>query len=86
MANLVSPEWLTARDGGLAPGLNERTVLVTFHGHPQYRLVAAPAKGTFTCVITQMNNGKRLDLGKQYDSLQLALTKGLDELRERLGW
>lgn len=83
---MTPPDWLTTRDGGLAAGPNERTWLVTLNGHPQYRLVATPAKGKFTCVVTQTNNGKRLDGGVEYPALEGALKGGLDELRARLGW
>lgn len=83
---MTPPEWLLNRNGGLSAGLNERTVLVTLNGHPQYRLVATPARGKFTCVVTQTNNGKRLDAGAEYTSLDHALKGGLDELRTKLGW
>lgn len=83
---MMPPDWLKNRTGGLAAGLNERTWLVTLNGHPQYRLVATPARGKFTCVITQTNNGKRLDAGAEYSSLENAIKGGLDELRTRLGW
>ncbi|MCE9531757.1 MAG: hypothetical protein K8T89_11640 [Planctomycetes bacterium] len=80
------PEWLTKREGSLHTGLNPQTWLVTFNGHQLYRLFATTAKGQFTCAVTQTNNGKRLDAGKNYPSIEGALTGGLEELRERLGW
>jgi hypothetical protein len=83
---MTPPEWLSTRDGGLNAGLNNRTWLVMLSGHPQYRLVATPARGKFTCVVTQTNNGKRLDAGADYPSLENALKGGLDELRAKLGW
>ncbi len=81
-----SPEWLTKRDGSLKPGLNAQTWLLTLGGHPLYRLFATTAQGQFTCVVTQSNNGKRLDGAKLYATNDAALIGGLEELRETLGW
>jgi len=74
------------RAGGLHPGLDESTWMVTLNGQPLYRLFAAPAKGRFSCSVTQTNNGKRLDGGKDYASVEAALEGGLVELRATLGW
>jgi hypothetical protein len=81
-----APEWLTRREGALKPGLDAETWIVTMSGHPAYRLFVTPAGGQFTCVITQTNNGKRLDGGKLYASVDAALAGGLEELRAKLGW
>lgn len=80
------PDWLARRNGSLKPGLNTQTWMVTLDGHPHYRLFATPAGGQFTCAVYQTNNGRRLDGGKKYASVEAALVGGLDELRERLGW
>ena len=42
---MTAPDWLSTRDGGLAKGLSDRTLMVTLNGHPQWRLDAGPAKG-----------------------------------------
>ena len=81
-----APDWLVIREGGLKNGLSDRTVLVTLNDHPQWRLDAVPAKGTFTCVVLQTNNGKRMDGGIQYANQDAALAGGLEELRAKLGW
>ena len=83
---MTAPDWLTARSGGLAKGLDENVLLVTLEGQPQYRLDSLPAKGRYTCAVVQTNNGKRLDGGKDYPTRETALAGGLEELRERLGW
>jgi hypothetical protein len=83
---MTVPDWLTLHDGGLAPGLNQRTWVVTLTGEPEWRLEALPARGTFSCAVVQLNNGKRLDERKEYPSLDTALAGGLEELRGRLGW
>ena len=83
---MIAPEWLTRRDGALKPGPNLQTWLLTLGGHPQHRLFATTAKGQFTCVVTQSNNGQRLDGEKLYSTSEAALAGGLDELRETLGW
>lgn len=83
---MTTPEWLSKRDGTLRAGLNASTVLVLLGGHPQYKIVAAPANGKYTCAVTQTNNAKRLDSRASYASLDSALTGGLEELRVKLGW
>jgi hypothetical protein len=83
---MTAPDWLAARDGGLAKGLSDRTVLVTVNGNPMWRLDAVPSKGTFTCAVLQTNSGKRLDDGKAYPTREAALAGGLEELRANLGW
>jgi len=83
---MTAPDWLSARNGGLANGLSDRTVLVTLDGEPMWRLDAVPAKGKYTCAVLQTNNGKRLDEGKEYPTREAALAGGLEELRAKLGW
>ncbi len=83
---MTAPDWLAARDGGLAKGLADNVLHVTLGGHPQYRLDALPARGQFTCAVIQTNNGKRVDAGKEYPSREAALAGGLEELRTTLGW
>ena len=81
-----APEWLARRDGSVRPGQEASTFLVIVNGEPLYRLFATPASGQFTCVVTQTNNGKRLDGGRLYSTIEAALAGGLEELREKLGW
>ena len=83
---MTAPDWLTARNGGLAKGLADNVLPVTLDGHPQWRLDALPARGRFTCAVVQTNNGKRLDGGREYPTRDAALAGGLDELRTHLGW
>jgi hypothetical protein len=80
------PDWLKLHDGSLRPGLGEGTVLVMLGGQPQYRLDVRPAKGTFTCAVTQTVNGRRLDDGATYPTPDAALAGGLEQLRNKLGW
>jgi len=81
-----TPDWLAARGGELRRGVQENSWLVLLNGSQQYRLAVAPAAGTFTCVVTQTNNGKRLDKGATYPDAKAALDGGLAELRTFLGW
>jgi hypothetical protein len=83
---MTAPDWLTVRGGGLVKGLDDRTWMVMIEGGPQYRVEVAPAKGQFTAVVIQSNNGKRLDEGKIYPTADAALAGGLEELRGNLGW
>jgi hypothetical protein len=83
---MTTPDWLKARDGGLAKGLEDWTLMVTLDGQPQWRLDAVPARGQFTCIVMQTNNGRRLDGRKEYPTQEAAWAGGLDELRAKLGW
>jgi hypothetical protein len=42
--------------------------------------------GKFGCSVTQTVNGKRLDSGASYATLEDALRGGLEDLRKALGW
>jgi hypothetical protein len=48
--------------------------------------MAVPVKGQYGCRITQTINGRRLDGGATYPSVEAALPGGLEELRKALGW
>jgi hypothetical protein len=83
---MIEPDWLKRRDGILRQGLVENTFVVVLKGEPQYRIVASPASGKFTCFVIQTMNGKRLDQSRSYPDAEAAIKGGLDELREKLGW
>jgi hypothetical protein len=83
---LTAPDWLSKREAKLRPGPGGRGVFVEFAGIPQYRLDVRPAVGTFTCEVTQAVNGRRVDNGTTYPTADEALSGGLNQLREKLGW
>jgi len=84
---LTVPDWLQTRSGSLKPGVRPETVFVMLEGHPLYKLEVRPAEGKFTCAVSQTNNGKRLDDPKAtYLDAGAALSGGLDQLRNALGW
>ncbi len=83
---LTTPDWLARHDGELRRGLGSFTWLVLLSGSPQYRLDVVPAKGRFSCAVTQTVNGKRLDPGTACPTTLDALNAGLEKLRESLGW
>jgi hypothetical protein len=83
---LPTPDWLARRDGELRRGIGSFTWLVLLSGSPQYRLDVVPAKGRFSCAVTQAVNGKRLDPGTDQAAAQDAFQAGLEKLREALGW
>jgi hypothetical protein len=86
-ATVSVPDWLAKRDGALKPGLRDFMLFVLIGGAPQYKLEARPAAGKFICAIQQSVNGKRLDDGSvTYPDAAAALTGGLEELRNKLGW
>ena len=49
-------------------------------------LLPVPAKGAFSCRVTETINGRRLDSGAIYPSREEAVSAGLEELRKALGW
>lgn len=81
-----TPSWLTQRAGELRLSKDGRSCSVYFAGQLQYLLLPVPAKGKYTCRITETVNGRRLDEGRVYTTAEEALQGGLEELREKLGW
>lgn len=84
---MTVPDWLQARGGALKPGVRPETTFVVLGGDPLYKLEVRPAAGTFTCAVSQTNNGRRYDDPKAtYADAPAALAGGLDQLRAALGW
>ena len=81
-----TPDWLTQRGVHVQESKDGRSWVVYLGKEPQYALVPVPAKGQYSCRVTQTINGQRLDRGTTYHSLDAALQGGLDELRQALGW
>jgi hypothetical protein len=86
MAGVTAPEWLTKRGGVLRESTLGQRWLVLLNDEPQYRLVPIPAAGKWSCEVTQTVNGRRLDSGGTYPTLEDALRGGLEDLRKALGW
>jgi hypothetical protein len=86
MTTPTVPNWLTSRSGELHRGVTENTWQVLLNGSLAYQMAVVPAKGQFTCVVKQTNNGKRLDKGTTFPTVEGALEGGLVELREAVGW
>ena len=83
---VTTPDWLTRRGVHLQASKDGHSWLVYLGKEPQYLLMAVPVKGQYGCRITQTINGRRLDSGATYPSVEAALNGGLDELRKALGW
>jgi hypothetical protein len=83
---MTAPDWLTRRGVQLQASKDSQSWLVYLGKEPQYLLMAVPVKGQYGCRITQTINGRRLDGGATYPSVETALQGGLDELRKALGW
>ncbi|HEY7155435.1 MAG TPA: hypothetical protein VH575_15845 [Gemmataceae bacterium] len=86
MTTVTTPDWLTRRGVQLQASKDGQSWLVYLSKEPQYLLMAVPVKGQFGCRITQTINGRRLDGGATYPTVESALQGGLDELRKALGW
>lgn len=83
---VTTPDWLTRRGVRVQESRGGLSWLIYLDKEPQYLLMAVPVKGQFGCRITQTINGRRLDGGATYPSVDAALNGGLDELRKALGW
>lgn len=83
---LTTPDWLTRHGCTLQPGTDGNTYLVLLGGEPQYLLVPVPIAGQFGCSVTQTINGRRLDSGRSFPTVEEALRGGLEDLRKALGW
>ena len=83
---VTTPDWLTRRGVHIQESKDGQSWLIYLDKEPQYLLMAVPVKGQFGCRITQTINGRRLDGGTVYPSVEAALKGGLDELRKALGW
>ncbi len=83
---VTAPEWLTKRGCELRASRDGQAWVVYLKGEPQYTLVPTPAEGRYGCQVTQTNNGKRLDSGAVFPSLEDAVRGGLEDLRKALGW
>lgn len=86
MMTMTTPDWLTQRGVRLVQSKDSQSWLVYLNQEPQYLLLAVPVKGQYGCRITQTINGRRLDGGATYPTVDAALNGGLDELRKALGW
>jgi hypothetical protein len=83
---LTTPEWLARHDCFLEAGPEGKTYLVLFGHEPQYQLVPIPLDGKFGCAVTQTINGRRLDGGGTYATMEEAVAGGLEDFRKALGW
>jgi hypothetical protein len=81
----TTPDWL-ARHGGEVRPRTPNTWAVFLGGEPQYLLAIVPVKGKHGCKVNQSNNGRRLDSGAAYPTVEEALRGGLEDLRKALGW
>ncbi len=82
----TTPDWLTRRGVKLQASKDDLSWLVYLGKEPHYLLMAVPVKGQYGCRITQTINGRRLDGGSTFASVEAALQGGLEELRKALGW
>jgi hypothetical protein len=83
---LTTPDWLAQREGELHTSKGNGACAVYFAGQLQYVLVPLPAKGKFTCRISQTINGHRLDNDATFATSEEAVRGGLEQLRAALGW
>jgi hypothetical protein len=82
----TTPDWLARHGCSLASGVDHISCLVMLANQPQYRLMPIPLRNSFGCSITQTINGKRLDGGGTYPTVDEAIRGGLEDLRKALGW
>jgi hypothetical protein len=83
---LTAPDWLTRHGGTLKASKDFVSWTVYLNGEPQYAVVPVPAAGKHSCRVVQTINGKRLDNGETFATLEEAGRGGLEALRKALGW
>ncbi len=83
---VTAPDWLTKHGGELRASADDRSWMVYFAGEMQYVIVPTPADGKHACKVTQTINGKRLDAGATYPTVDDAARGGLEDLRKAMGW
>ncbi len=83
---VTAPDWLSKHGGELRPSADGRSWMVYFAGQMQYVIAPAPAAGKYSCKVRQTINGKSLDSGATYPTLEDAARGGLEDLRKAVGW
>jgi hypothetical protein len=83
---LTAPDWLTKHDGSLRLGVDGRSWFVCFAREPQYELTPVPVQGRHGVDIRQTINGRHMEHGTAYATVDEALRGGLETLRQKLGW
>jgi hypothetical protein len=83
---VTTPDWLSRHGGELHLGAGGHSASVYFSGQLQYVLVPTPARGGFSCRVTETINGRRLDGGETWPTAEDAIRGGLEDLRKALGW
>jgi hypothetical protein len=84
--SVTTPGWLEQRGGRLQASKDGGSWLVYFGGEPQYLVMPTPARGQFSCRVSQTINGRRLDGAGLYATAEDAVRGGLEDLRKALGW
>jgi hypothetical protein len=82
----TTPDWLLRHGGSLEPTVGSHAYLIKLADNPQYLLKPVPLAGRFGCSVSQTINGKRLDSGAAFPTMEEALRGGLEDLRKALGW
>jgi MFS family permease len=86
MMAVNAPDWLKHHDCELKPSRDGHSWLVYLGKELAYVVAPVPAVGAFSCKVTQTINGKRLDHGGTFPTLEDAARGGLEDLRKALGW
>jgi hypothetical protein len=84
--SVTTPCWLEQHGGHLQASKNGTSWLVYLGRELQYLLMPTPAKGHFSCRVSQTINGRRLDGTATYATPEDAVRGGLEDLRNALGW
>jgi hypothetical protein len=83
---VTTPDWLAQREGELRVSKDNPSCSVSIGGQLRYVLIPVPARGKYACRISETINGRRLDGGNVYPTVEDAIRSGLEELRKALGW
>jgi hypothetical protein len=83
---LPVPEWLSRRGGTVKVASDGQTRLVMLDGAPQFSVVPRPVGGKVGCFILQTNSGQPVASTSTAATPEEAVTAGLEDLRNFLGW
>ncbi len=83
---VATPEWLARRGGNLRAGNPGYSLFVDVAGAPLYKLVIAPAGGSFVGHVTETITGRLVGDQASGATKEAAARAALEVLRKELGW
>ena len=83
---VTTPDWLAQHGAELRGNASGQSYAVYFGSNLEYVLNIVPVEGQYSCKVKQTINGRHLESGTAYPTVEEALHGGLEDLRRTLGW